>query len=96
MTAILSTSPYQSGVFFNYENRSQQKRCGSLFESAPLSAWSPSFHYIILSVCQVDKMAPEGAREKNIIIKGPADAVEAAKRLISEKIGGDPYGTVRS
>jgi hypothetical protein len=41
-------------------------------------------------------MAPEGAREKNIIIKGPADAVEAAKRLISEKIGGDPYGTVRS
>jgi hypothetical protein len=53
-------------------------------------------HYIILTVCQVDKMAPEGAREKNIIIKGPADAVEAAKRLISEKIGGDPYGTVRS
>jgi hypothetical protein len=37
---------------------------------------------------QVDKMAPEGAREKNIIIKGPPEAVEAAKRLISEKIGG--------
>jgi hypothetical protein len=33
-------------------------------------------------------MAPEGAREKNIIIKGSPDAVEAAKRLISEKIGG--------
>lgn len=33
-------------------------------------------------------MAPEGAREKNIVIKGPPEAIEAAKRLISEKIGG--------
>ena len=33
-------------------------------------------------------MAQEGAREKNIIIKGPPEAIEAAKRLISEKIGG--------
>ncbi len=71
----------------------QKNYAEPLFVSAPLSAWSP---YIIVTMCQVDKMAPEGAREKNIIIKGPADAVEAAKRLISEKIGGDPYGTVPS
>lgn len=42
--------------------------------------------------CQVDKMAPEGSREKNIIIKGPPEAVEAAKRLIAEKIGGGGGG----
>ena len=29
--------------------------------------------------CQVDKAAPEGAREKNIVIKGRPEAVERAK-----------------
>ena len=29
--------------------------------------------------CQVDKTAPEGAREKNILIKGRPEAVERAK-----------------
>ena len=37
--------------------------------------------------CQVDKAAPEGAREKSIVIKGSAEAVERAKQLIHEKIG---------
>ena len=37
---------------------------------------------------QVDKAAPEGAREKSIVIKGSAEAVERAKQLIHEKIGG--------
>merc|ERR1719454_2405500 len=41
--------------------------------------------------CQVDKAAPEGAREKSIVIKGSAEAVERAKQLIHEKIGGG-YG----
>ena len=40
---------------------------------------------------QVDKAAPEGAREKSIVIKGSAEAVERAKQLIHEKIGGG-YG----
>jgi len=38
--------------------------------------------------CQVDKNAPEGAREKNIVIKGSPEAVERAKQMIGEKIGG--------
>merc|ERR1719369_68020 len=38
--------------------------------------------------CQVDKNAPEGAREKNIVIKGTPEAVERAKDMISDKIGG--------
>lgn len=42
--------------------------------------------------CQVDKTAPEGAREKNIVIKGTPDAIETAKQLIAEKIGGGGPG----
>merc|ERR1719244_895168 len=44
--------------------------------------------------CQVDKTAPEGAREKTIVIKGSPEAVDIAKRLISEKVNGGPgvYG----
>lgn len=42
--------------------------------------------------CQVDKTAPEGAREKSIVIKGTPDAVETAKRLIAEKVGGGGPG----
>lgn len=38
--------------------------------------------------CQVDKNAPEGAREKSIVIKGPPEAVERAKQMIQEKVGG--------
>merc|ERR1719228_2936554 len=38
--------------------------------------------------CQGDKNAPEGAREKNIVIKGSPEAVERAKQMISEKVGG--------
>eukprot|EP00092_Neocalanus_flemingeri_P023826 GFUD01025851.1.p1 GENE.GFUD01025851.1~~GFUD01025851.1.p1 ORF type:complete len:465 (+),score=130.06 GFUD01025851.1:140-1534(+) len=38
--------------------------------------------------CQVDKTAPDGAREKHIVIKGRSDAVERAKELINDKIGG--------
>merc|ERR1719326_2710851 len=38
--------------------------------------------------CQVDKNAPEGAREKNIVIKGPPEAIERAKQMIYEKVGG--------
>lgn len=41
--------------------------------------------------CQVDKAAPEGAREKNIVIKGNTDSVERAKAMIQEKIGGVGY-----
>ena len=33
--------------------------------------------------CQVDKTAPEGAREKNILIKGRPEAVERAKVRLS-------------
>jgi len=42
--------------------------------------------------CQVDKTAPEGAREKTIVIKGSPEAVDIAKRLISEKVNGGPGG----
>lgn len=38
--------------------------------------------------CQVDKTAPEGAREKNILIKGRPEAVERAKMMVSERVGG--------
>eukprot|EP00092_Neocalanus_flemingeri_P037880 GFUD01041235.1.p1 GENE.GFUD01041235.1~~GFUD01041235.1.p1 ORF type:complete len:458 (+),score=137.93 GFUD01041235.1:139-1512(+) len=41
--------------------------------------------------CQVDKTAPDGAREKHIVIKGRADAVERAKEMINDKIGGGGY-----
>ena len=41
--------------------------------------------------CQVDKNAPDGAREKNIVIKGRPDSVERAKDLINDKIGGGGY-----
>merc|ERR1719320_843908 len=40
--------------------------------------------------CQVDKNAPEGAREKNIVLKGPPEAIERAKQMIYEKVGGGP------
>lgn len=46
---------------------------------------------LTLAYSQVDKAAPEGAREKSIVIKGSAEAVERAKQLIHEKIGGG-YG----
>jgi len=42
--------------------------------------------------CQVDKDAPEGAREKNIVIKGSPEAVERAKQMIGEKVGGGDGG----
>jgi len=38
--------------------------------------------------CQVDKTAPEGAREKTIVIKGTPEAIEQAKMMISEKVNG--------
>merc|ERR1719354_939584 len=41
--------------------------------------------------CQVDKNAPDSAKEKNILIKGTPDAIEQAKRMIAEKVGGG-YG----
>jgi len=41
--------------------------------------------------CQVDKSAPDGARDKNIVIKGRPDAVERAKEMISDRIGGGGY-----
>jgi len=37
--------------------------------------------------CQVDKNAPEGSREKNIVIKGKQECVLKAKLLVSEKVG---------
>merc|ERR1712008_424335 len=37
--------------------------------------------------CEVDKSAPQDAREKNFIIRGSPDAVERAKAMIMEKIG---------
>ena len=40
--------------------------------------------------CQVDKNAPEGAREKNIVIKGNPESIERAKQMIYEKVGGGP------
>ena len=41
--------------------------------------------------CEVDKSAPPEAREKNFIIRGAPDAVERAKNMIMEKLGGG-YG----
>jgi len=41
--------------------------------------------------CQVDKSAPDGARDKTIVIKGRPEAVERAKELINDKIGGGGY-----
>jgi len=38
--------------------------------------------------CQVDKAAPEGAREKNILIKGRPEAVQRAKIMVTERVGG--------
>ena len=46
---------------------------------------SPSY----ICAMQVDKAAPEGAREKSIVIKGSQEAVERARQLIQEKIGED-------
>jgi len=37
--------------------------------------------------CQVDKNAPDGAREKNIVIKGRPSNVQRAKIMVSEKVG---------
>ena len=42
--------------------------------------------------CQLDKFAPEGAREKNIVIKGSPESIERAKQMIYEKVGGGPQG----
>ena len=42
--------------------------------------------------CQVDKSAPDGARDKTIVIKGRPESVERAKELINEKIGGGGGG----
>merc|ERR1719312_1734315 len=42
--------------------------------------------------CQVDKNAPEGAREKNIVIKGNPESIERAKQMIYEKVGGGGGG----
>jgi len=38
--------------------------------------------------CQVDKSGPDGSREKTIVIKGRPEAVERAKDMINEKVGG--------
>jgi len=37
--------------------------------------------------CQVDKNAPDGAREKNIVIKGRPSNVQKAKLMLSDKVG---------
>jgi len=37
--------------------------------------------------CQVDKNAPDGAREKNIVIKGRPGNVQKAKLMVSDKVG---------
>jgi len=37
--------------------------------------------------CQVDKNAPDGAREKNIVIKGRPVNVQKAKLMVSDKVG---------
>jgi len=37
--------------------------------------------------CQVDKNAPDGAREKNIVIKGRPTNVQKAKLMVSDKVG---------
>merc|ERR1719309_1416352 len=42
--------------------------------------------------CQVRGGGPDGAREKTIVIKGSPEAVDIAKRLISEKVNGGPGG----
>jgi len=42
--------------------------------------------------CEVDKNAPPDARDKNFVIKGPAEGVERAKNMILEKLGGGGYG----
>jgi len=38
--------------------------------------------------CEVDKNAPPDAREKNFVIRGSPEAVERAKSMILEKLGG--------
>merc|ERR1719206_1074344 len=38
--------------------------------------------------CQVDKSGPEGARDKTIVIKGRQEAVQRAKDMINDKVGG--------
>ena len=42
--------------------------------------------------CEVDKNAPPDARDKNFIIRGTPDAVERAKSMIMEKLGGGGGG----
>ena len=37
--------------------------------------------------CEVDKNAPPDARDKNFVIKGPAEGVARAKDMILEKLG---------
>jgi len=41
--------------------------------------------------CQVDKSAPDGVREKSIVIKGRSEAVSKAKDMIKEKIGSSNF-----
>merc|ERR1719431_1862401 len=43
--------------------------------------------------CEIDKKAPADAREKHFLIRGPPDAVERAKQMVLEKIGGTGYGS---
>jgi len=38
--------------------------------------------------CQVDKSAPDGVRDKSVVIKGRPEAVSRAREMINEKIGG--------
>merc|ERR1711915_237309 len=41
--------------------------------------------------CQVDKSAPDGVREKSIVIKGRSEAVSKARDMINEKIGSSNF-----
>ena len=38
--------------------------------------------------CEIDKNAPTGCRDKNFVIRGSPDAVERAKNMILDKLGG--------
>jgi len=41
--------------------------------------------------CQVDKNAGGGVKDKNIVIKGRAEAVRRAKEMIADRVGGDGF-----
>ena len=38
--------------------------------------------------CEIDKNAPPDSRDKNFVIRGSPDAVERAKNMILDKLGG--------